>query len=495
MRDMDAKTIASGVPGEQLMEEAGFRCFEEIIDYSDRLNFELGQRYFLVVAGIGNNGGDGFVIARYLHQAGFECQLCICGDSSKIAGDAKLNYQRLPEDIPIIEADKLEFEKGVIIIDALFGSGIRGELRDPYAKLVEQLNYSEKPIVAIDVPSGLTMDTNTDDCCIKAELTVTIGMPKYLLFQEYAPYFVGQLRFAEISLLDSLVEAAESEYDAVFEQDIVNLIPEIDVDSHKGDHGRISLIGGSKDYPGAICLSALAAMRAGAGLTTVVYPESIDSHVATVSKALIRSKQPGEYLCNDQSLIDTLSNQDVIAVGPGIGSQSETMDLIGSLLKSQHKLVIDADGLRVFETFPDMIKRDAVTVMTPHPGEMKRLLNYFDLEALNTASRIEQAKQVALHSGAYIILKGRYTVIASPSGEIALNTSGSPALAAGGSGDVLTGIIAALLYQLENPMDALKVAVFVHGRCGEYALSKRAFIADDIIDQLAIVWSELTVGG
>ena len=492
MRQLDADTIASGVAGEQLMEEAGFGCFQEILSFLDKFSSQH-QSAFLILSGPGNNGGDGHVIARYLAESEMPVFLHSTVPLKDLKGDALLNAERLPESVQLIDEETCKAflnETVIVIIDALLGSGIKGQLREPYSDIVESVNHGQNLVIAIDAPSGLHENSEEFDLMIQADLTLCIGMPKDVLFKAKFANSIGSLRLVEISLKDELLNSTATDCHAVFAQDASSLIKRLDQNTYKTQMGKIALVGSCASYPGAIALSAKAAARSGAGYTNIFYPISNQMFYSSLPNAILHcpQSQSEDYLINEESIIKQLEAQDVVAIGPGLGLQESSLELVLSVLKLDTPVLIDADGLAALKMDQSIIQdRQAPTVLTPHEGEFKKLLTYFSFSAeFNDETRPKLLSSLAIETNAYIVLKGRYSIIANPQGELSINSSGSPALATAGSGDVLSGMIAALLHQFSNPLDAIKLAVFLHGYTGELAPVNRAFIADDIVEYLFI---------
>ncbi len=500
MRELDNATIESGTAGEVLMERAGYGSFRELMEFCEGMFSEHAKR-FLVLCGKGNNGGDGHVIARYLHEAGLDvCVVSMC-PIDDLKGDALLNAERLDDEITlVIEPDSLKryLQPGTIVIDALLGTGIAGEVREPYKTLITEVNESGLPVVAIDIPSGLNAETGeVANVATVADLTITMAQPKTGLLQGDGTNCTGMLRVVDIGILPEKAEAAKSPFDAVTAADVAPILGRIPSAAHKGTLGRIMVIGGCNRYPGALILSGTACARSGGGLVTIAFPTGIYSMLPTRSAALIMQPVSDNGECRHanvtQNLRDGIAQQDVLAIGPGIGPAEDTMRVVAELLRSDKPVVLDADGLRAVAIADDAFPRQAPTVLTPHPGEMRRLIQGIGRDDLLDADRQTQAVEVAKALDAVVVLKGAHSVIAAADGRVAVNTSGSPALASGGSGDVLTGMIAAWLAQLDDAFEAAKVATFIHGYAAEIAPdAKRGLIADDLVELISPAMANLS---
>ena len=489
MRRLDAETIAAGTPGEVLMERAGQGTFQEILEFCARLPLIHYQR-FLILTGKGNNGGDGHVIARYLAEDAFEVTVLSVCEKELLQGDALLNAERLPEAVNFVAApDRFAeyLQPGTIVVDALLGTGISGPVKDPYAAMINAVNASGLPVVAVDIPSGLNADTGeAGQATIVADLTVTMALPKTGLILGDAAEHTGALRCVDIGILPELVASAEASFEAVLKQDVRPYLSRLPHTAHKGDLGRVLLVGASRRYPGALMLAGLGCLRCGGGLVTAAFPEAARAQLGPRPNALIQAPIPdgGKGFHNaagQDALVELAEDQDVLALGPGLGREPESLDLIQKLLKTPKPAVLDADGLSVFERHPDVLPRAAPTVITPHPGEMQRVCQAVGAAELRQQDRLTQAKELAQRLQAYVVLKGAFSVIAGPDGRVAVNTSGTPALATGGSGDVLTGMVAAFLCQLEDPFAAIETAGFIHGYAAELRPdAARSLVADDL---------------
>ena len=494
MRDLDRRTIEeAGVPGYVLMERAGFGCGEKIIEFiEDRIDFRHVKR-FVILAGKGNNGGDAYVVARYLYEnTDIEIIIYSICEIEKLGEDSAKHAGQIIDSVAYSVKKKLtesDFKKGDIIIDGLLGTGTKGSLRKPYDNWIQTVNRTSLTVVALDNPSGLNMDDGMiEDDCIMADITVTMALPKIGLVSGRGPEVCGLLRCVDIGIPDKYIEETESDLEVCFEEDASKFLPRLPAKSYKNSVGSVLVIGGSKDYYGAPFLAAIAAQRAGAGMVYVAVPQSI-AKIPDTSLSLIVAEIDDDhkgYFCpdslKDNKLKKLIEKSDIVILGPGIGVERDTFLFIQSLMKTDKPLVIDADALNIIAESPEIYIRNASNILTPHPGEMRRLLEAFDLEHFNDQSREKKAEALAECLDATIVLKGARTVTASPDGQITVNSSGCPALATAGSGDSLTGIIAAFNAKAqENYYQATATAVYVHGFTSEISpLGNRGFIADDI---------------
>ncbi len=503
MQDLDRRTIAAGVSGEELMEGAGTGAFEEICYYIRDLPDRHVQR-FVILAGKGNNGGDGHVIARLLveHLPEFETEVISTCQVAELTGDARLNAERLPPPVKFTVADGLTDEylrEGTIFIDCLLGTGIRGEVREPYAGIIHSLNESGLPVIAIDIPSGVDADTGAvSNAAVRADLTITMAVPKSGLILGAGWEHCGRLRCVDIGIPPAFVEEKTAVCEAVLAADVRPLLSRLPKTAHKGDMGRVLILGGSTDYPGAPVLAGIGALRAGGGLVTVAYPESIAGALYARENALIRAviadAGAGCHTPATAAAARAMADRnDVVVVGPGLGSSDDSLEFVREVLGVEKPMILDADGLRVLALDNGVLPRSPTTVLTPHPGEMQRLLRACGREPLLEKDRMTQAAAAAKALNAYVVLKGSGTVIAAPDGAVVFNTSGSVALASGGTGDVLTGIIAAFMCRYHDPFAAVKLGVFVHGLAAELAPhGVRNFIADDLAGLLGKAMHEIS---
>ncbi len=489
MQALDRRTIDGGVSGDLLMERAGIGAFEALLEFIEPLPYAHRHRV-VVINGKGNNGGDGYVVARLLaERTGYEAVVYSTCQPDELQGDAKLNADRLP--LPINVCDRLPddaLRPGTVVLDCLLGTGISGPVREPYATIIGQIKESHLPVVAMDIPSGVDADTGAVAAiAVHADLTITMALPKIGLLRGDGARLCGRLRCVDIGIPATFVDDIDIDFaaEATLAADVRPLICRLPSATHKGDMGRILIVGGSADYPGAPMLAGAGALRAGGGLVTVACPRSIGPVLAPQDNALIRKLIDDDGRGTHGPLeaaefADLTADKSVIAVGPGLGGGDAALGLVRDLLGTDKPVVLDADALQACSDCGDRLKTRAVTVLTPHPGEMARLIASCGFAGLDSADRESQASTVAKELNAIVVLKGHRTIVAAPDGRIFINTSGTPALATGGSGDVLCGVIAAVLCQCDNPVAAVRLAVFVHGLAAELSLNgMRGTTADD----------------
>jgi ADP-dependent NAD(P)H-hydrate dehydratase / NAD(P)H-hydrate epimerase len=498
MRNLDVRTInEAGIPGAVLMETAGVGAAEHIIDYASSL-YPKHVKRFVILAGKGNNGGDGYVVAKFLlenHHA--EVVIYAICSPKELSGDAKLHADLIKDTIPAFVDKKPQFQKGDIIIDALLGTGTKGALRAPYDAWIAAVNVANMPVIALDIPSGLNGDDGTVATeSVIADITITMGLPKCGMLLNKGPELCGQVKCVDIGIPVNYIAEIKSDIDMIFEQDI-NCLNRRPANSYKNKNGSLLVIAGSRSYPGAPFLTAKAAMRSGAGLVTVAVPQSAYISLPSMHSLIVRRiSDAGTGIFSEESadeLNQLIASSDAIAIGPGITTEDEVIEMLDAIIDIDKAVVWDADALNILTTNQSLIDRESATVLTPHPGEMQRLLKGFNLISAMEAERITQAVALAEKTRAVTVLKGHNSVIASPGKPATINSSGSASLATAGSGDVLTGIIGALLAQGFNAFDSARFAVFIHGLAGEQTpLGIRGLTADDLIDLIPVAMQQIS---
>lgn len=473
MRDADNAAIhVSGVPSTWLMTNAAGHVARAAIDLMDT------NRRAVIFCGSGNNGGDGVAAALYLLRRGVQLRVILVGSRTRLTSDTAEMERRLTElggaleDFSAIDTDLLkeELDSAGVIIDALFGVGLNKELRGDALLAVELINCSETPVVAADIASGVEADTGRIlGNAVKADVTVTFSMAKPGHFVEPGCTCCGRLQIGDIGIPKELVEESGIDIIAVTPEEVS--LPKRDPVSHKGDYGKLLLVGGSVGYTGAPTLAARAAVRAGAGLVYLGVPESIYQITA------VKNDEAMPFPLADRDgrlsgaalpvILDKLKDCDLCAFGMGLGRSDELTALIQRLIKESVKpLVIDADGLFALAQDMSVLEKARKTiVLTPHEGEFLRMGGAL------TGDRTGDAKAFAQKHGCVLVLKGHHSICAFPDGEVYIVPYGSPGMAKGGSGDVLSGILAAMLGQLPLKR-AVITAVTLHARAGEVCAEK-----------------------
>jgi NAD(P)H-hydrate epimerase len=508
MREADRRTIEDvGIPSIVLMENAARDAPAAI-----EATFEdIASLRVAILCGPGNNGGDGFVVARALAARGADVGVYVVGGAAASTGDARANLrilQRL-DTVEIVEianaaawrVDGVDALDADLIVDALFGTGVRVPLGGLYETIVADVNDAGCPVVAIDLPSGLSADTaDVPGPAIRATLTVTLGAPKLPLVLPPAEARAGEMVVADIGIPQPIVDALDGpRVEVLTRRDVRPLVGPRAPDSHKGDYGRVLVVAGSRGLTGSASLCARAALRSGAGLVTVATPAGSMPIVASLGAEYMTLPldEAGDGTVAESALDRILAfRADVIAVGPGIGRTASAAAVVHGLVeRSPVPLVLDADALIACAGQADRLTgRDGRTiVITPHPGEMAALtgLSIEDVQS----DRLEVARAFASTHGVHVVLKGHRTLVASPDGAVAINTTGNPGMATAGAGDVLTGMIAAWVAQLHGADDAARLAVYLHGLAGDLAATERgevALVAGDLIDRLGAAVLDLT---
>jgi NAD(P)H-hydrate epimerase len=379
-------------------------------------------------------------------------------------------------------------------VDGLLGTGLQGEVRSPYRELIEQINACARAfVIAIDIPSGLHADTGEPlGAAVRADLTVTMGLPKMGLLKPAAMDYVGELEVVDIGIPPQFVNETPSDVELVAPSDIAPLLPRRKRSAHKGDFGHLLVLAGAEGYHGAAVLCAEAAARGGAGLVTLGVPQRIYPVVAAQCREVMvrpfSDTSDGSFaLRAAEEMPSWFEVCDAVALGPGLSQNEETKQFVGRILRDcPRPMVVDADGLNALAGHAESLaQRESPTILTPHPGEMARLIARTTKEV--QWDRWGVARRFAKQTGMTVVLKGAGTVIASPHGPLWVNMTGGPALAKGGSGDILTGMIGSFLAQGFAPLDAARAGVFLHGRAADLAareLTDRAVLARDVLAQL-----------
>ncbi len=509
MRELDRRTIeAFGTPGEVLMERAGQGVAAAVL----RLAGLTGRMGCVrIVAGKGNNGGDAFVVARILHELGLAVQLILAAERDELKGDALVHFDSMVEAgvQPISPAhagglppDNADADRE-LVVEGILGTGISGAPRgaaDEAIALVNQLGI-HRPVIAIDVPSGLNSDTGTaDGAVVQADMTVTMGLPKTGLVTAAAADMVGNIEVVDIGIPSDYVGNLPDDTELITPADLHHLFPRRPRASHKGTYGHALLIGGSRKFSGAIAMAAMSAVRSGTGLVTVLTPAEVASTVATlVPEAMVHGvadrvdgSLAAEGLANWPHELDEF---DAVLVGPGLTRSLDAQNLCQQVIEAATvPLVLDADGLPDADNAGILNDSSAALVLTPHPGEMARLLGC-DTATVQT-DRFQVARDAARQTGATVVLKGHGTIVAQPDGRASVNPTGNPGMASGGMGDVLAGLLLGLLAQGMTPADAARAAVFLHGRAADIAAwqsSQMSLTAGDVIEALALAFRDVTV--
>jgi len=499
MRDADRYTIDEiGIPSLVLMENAGRQVVAAMeAAFEARLNGRVA-----VLCGRGNNGGDGFVVARTLLQRGVDASVFVIGSLAEVRDDAKTNLDILGRlGVTVVEiGDEQSWElhfseisQCTLIVDAIFGTGLKSALAGMMETIVADVNASSIPIVSIDLPSGMSADTaHMIGDCIDATMTVTLAAPKLPLVLPPGEEHAGDVVIADIGIPHEVIDGVEGRHiELLTPEQLRDVVEPRAADSHKGDFGRVTIVAGSRGKTGAAHLAAMGALRSGAGLVTVATPASVLPIVASMAPEMMTEPLDDAGTgCLSANAIDHLLDlrHDVIACGPGLGRGPGVVDFVRALLdRATVPLVLDADAITVLADDPGRLvgREERDVIITPHPGEMARLIGSTTDEV--QANRIDVATDFATTHRVYVVLKGHRTIIATPDGHVFINPTGNAGMATGGTGDVLTGMIAAWLAQLLDAEAACRLAVFLHGAAGDLAEAHEgqvAMVSTDVIAHL-----------
>jgi len=508
MQEMDRVTIEEiGIPGVVLMENAGAGCVQYMSErFSERLPSGV-----VVVAGPGNNGGDGFVIARRLYHQGISVRLFCLAQREKYKGDALVNLnivERLginPEwllDHEAVSRAEPAILRAGVIVDAIFGTGLARDVAGRFAQVIGLINRSEAPVMAVDIASGLSADSGQVlGCAVEADLTVTMAYAKIGHVTWPGRLYTGELEVVDIGIPHSLEQGAGIAAEWFLEEDAKRIFRPRPADGHKGTFGHLLVVAGSRGKAGAAALVAEGGLRAGAGLVTVAAPEGTRTELAIKLTEAMTAPLPetGDGTAGQAALEEILrlsEKKRAIAIGPGIGISPEPLSMARQVaFEAGLAMVIDADGLTALSGHLKRLNMSAAArqmVLTPHPGEAARLLGCSTGEI--QADRISAARQIASESGCVVVLKGFATVTARPDGFVSINSTGNSGQGSGGMGDTLTGIIGALLAQGYSAWDAARLGVWSHGAAADLAVRIKGpygYLASEVAEMLPVIWKRL----
>ncbi|MBN1930507.1 MAG: NAD(P)H-hydrate dehydratase [Desulfobacterales bacterium] len=493
MRELDRTAVEKfGIIEELLMENAGDAAYFVLLK-------EIGikENKFIVFCGIGNNGGDGFVVARKIHSNGGHVKIFILGDQNKFKGVAKMNLDivsRLPIEIQIVESIEMvetDLDHCDVVVDAIFGTGLVRDVQGIYADVIDGINRSGKKIISLDIPSGINGDTGEImNTAIKADFTVTFGLPKIgnILFPGYER--CGKLYVTHISFPRSMYCSSNLK----IEINHPVQLPARNPYAHKGDFGEVLFIAGAAGYYGAPYFAALSFLKSGGGYSRLAAPGSITPFIANKGSEIVFIPQketfPGSIaLENKNALLELSEKMDMVVIGPGLSLDEETQQLVRELTKEiQKPLLIDGDGITAVCKDLEIIKqRKAATILTPHMGEMGRITK--QKTGKIEVNKVETLQQTARELNAIIVLKGAHSLIGYPDKSVFINLSGNSGMATAGSGDVLTGTIAGMFGLGLSLQDAVRKGVFIHGFSGDLAVEDKGedgITAQDILDYLPL---------
>jgi hydroxyethylthiazole kinase-like uncharacterized protein yjeF len=502
MRDVDRRTAELGIPNIILMENAGHR----VVEFLEREYAPLAKQRIVVVCGKGNNGGDGLVVARQLYtRVGPKwLRVVLAANPNTMQGDALANYKMLEAvGCPVWFEITEEMRTATLVIDAVLGTGLDGPAKGKSAEMIDAINehFPLADVVAVDIPSGAASDSGElpGQTVVRAKHTVTFTAPKPCLLYEPACGWAGKVHVAQIGTPSDLYEGDKNTPWLSEPADFAWMFGPRASESNKGMYGHVLVIAGGRGKTGAAAMAGIAALRAGAGLVTVASAASaitaIASYAPEIMTEALAETDAGSIAMrapDDPALSAITVMKDVIAIGPGMGNHPDTVQFIRRFVQeSPAPMVVDADALNALAG--QRLRFHAPRIFTPHPGEMSRLTGIAIAEIQK--DRIGHARAFATEHGVCLVLKGNRSVIAFPDGRVWINPSGSPAMATGGTGDVLTGMIAGLLAQFQNQLEtALLAAVYLHGRAGELGaagLGEKTLIATDLFEFLPEAMREI----
>jgi hydroxyethylthiazole kinase-like uncharacterized protein yjeF len=498
MQRLDKQTIEGhGIPSLRLMENAGLRIFDEIKRFCGGTKGKTAT----IVAGKGNNGGDGLVVARHLKKAGATVTVYLLADENEISRDAKASlaaYKKIrgkfyPKSAFDLKGLQTRLAGSDLVVDAIFGTGLSSPVKGLAKDAISAINAAGNAIVSIDLPSGINADTGeVMGAAVMAGLTVALALPKLGFFLYPGAEHIGLLRIVDIGIPKVLVDQLQTKIELLTDYQMADLLPVRPANAHKGSFGHTAVVAGSVGKTGAGVMTSLSALRAGAGMVTLALPESLEATLPNRPWELMTLPLPETVdhtvsLSAEKAVMQFLEDKAAVAIGPGLSTQAETQELVRNLIKQNEiPTVLDADGLNAFAGKAALLSRArAPLILTPHPGEMGRLSGLstekIQKDRLGIAGQFSQEHRVCL------VLKGAKTIIAEPSGFLSINPTGNSGMATAGTGDVLTGIIAGLLSQGLAAAAAAKLGVYLHGLAGDLAADRigpAGLIAGDLIGQI-----------
>jgi len=504
MRALDRWTIEHGTPGHVLMERAGAGAVRVLRRHWPRLRGPV-----VIVCGRGNNGGDGFVMARLLQKAEVRVSVWLVGARDAVSGDAGHMLRRWRGKTREIAGDgdvealRSALTGARLVVDALLGTGLNAPVTGLAAAVVEAINAAPAPVFAVDLPSGLSADTGRPlGVAVRAAVTATFGLPKIGQCLHPGVEHCGRLEVVDIGIPADAIAAVDPRITLLDDATAGRLLPPRAPDSHKGTNGNLLIIAGSRGKLGAGLLAAAAALRSGAGLTTLAVPAALqplaEARVPEVMTAeLPDGNDGGGALGDGRALARLLAQRSAVVCGPGLGLTDDTRALVRQLLASATvPVVLDADALNAVAGTTHLREARVPVVVTPHPGEMSRLVERPTAEL--QADRLASARGLATEAGVVCVLKGARTIVASPDGRIVVSPTGNPGMGSGGMGDVLAGVVGALIAQGLRPADAAALGVYAHGAAADAVVARRGQIglrARDVLEEMPPTLAALQAAG
>lgn len=486
IRQCDQYTVENDeISSIELMEKAALACFEWI-----KSQFSANYTYY-VFCGKGNNGGDGLAIARLLLEENYKVETFVIQSSSNFSTDAQINFDKYPDSVSFLENDDFEIQqenKKIVIIDALFGTGLNKPLEGNTQKIIQKLNHIKGKKISIDIPSGLFSDSlpSEDQTIFKADVTLSFQFYKRAFLHVESAQYAGKIFILDIGLNSKFIQDEETNNYIISSKSVSDNFKPRDPFSHKGNYGKVALIGGSYGKIGSIALSTRAALKIGAGIVFTIAPNCGYSILQTLAPEAMFISGGDEKLITE---IKISTEKTTIGIGPGLGKEKLTKVALEELLKSiQTPAVLDADALNIISENKSMLNLiPKNSIITPHPVEFARLFG----DSKDSLEQCELAREMANKYNIIIVLKGHRTAVLTPEGKCYYNITGNAGMAKGGSGDILTGMITGLLAQGYVPQIAAQLGVYIHGKAGDYAAKKysqEAMTAQDIIHRLPEVF-------
>ncbi|MFQ5630332.1 MAG: NAD(P)H-hydrate dehydratase [bacterium] len=497
---VDVYTINTlGIPGSVLMEQAGM-AVAKVCEKSFK---KIKSPRSVVICGPGNNGGDGYVVARHLTESGAQCEVFLLGDAAKVTGDARLNleiWQRLGHKIrPFGPAALDTIAKADLIVDAMLGTGAKGALQESFRKAAKAINNSPAKVVAVDLPTGIDADTGAIDAdAVRADHTVTFGALKIGHVFSPGRECAGKVTVADIGFPAIAFEHVDSNTFILDKSFVATLLPKRNPAAFKNRCGQVLVVAGSTGMDGAAALCSKSALVAGAGLVILAAPAQIANTIGSSLYEVMKlplATHDGMISVDSWSDVEQkLAWADVAAVGPGLGQADGPREIVAKLIEQfDGLLIIDADGLNVLAGNCSIFKkRKGETILTPHPGEFSRLTGFKKEQILSNP--VQTARDFAQKFRIHLLLKGAPSVASLPDGRVFVNGAGNPGMATAGMGDVLTGVVAGLGGQVENAEKALLLGMFVHSLSGDLTAAKSGEIpltAGNVLDFLPAAFQEL----
>jgi ADP-dependent NAD(P)H-hydrate dehydratase / NAD(P)H-hydrate epimerase len=493
MRALDRWTIERGTPGPVLMERAGEGAARVLRRHWPRLGGPA-----VICCGKGNNGGDGFVVARHLRRARLGAEVWLVGRTDDVRGDAGEMLRQWSGAVTTIETSgqlgalRRRLDGAGVVVDALLGTGLNAPVEGVLAGVIESINHAGRRVLSIDIPSGLSSDTGCAmGAAVRAAVTATFAYPKIGQMIYPGAELCGALEVVDIGIPAEAVTAVAPRMRLLEAGEVGRMLPPRPRDSNKGTFGHVLVVAGSRGKTGAALLAATAAARAGAGLTTLAAAGSLLPVLEGRAREIMCEPLPdgadGTAALGDGAVVERLlQGRGAVVCGPGLGQAEGTRALVAHVVRhASAPLVLDADGLNLVAGTPILRERPGPTVVTPHPGEMARLVGGTTRDV--QADRVATARRFATEHGVVTVLKGARTVIATPDGAVAISPTGNPGMASGGMGDVLSGIIGGLLAQGLDVATAAALGVFAHGAAADAVVERRGevgLLAGDLIDEL-----------